>query len=315
MISINRILNTKPFDPKQGSQVLLQDLRNILKFLRQDQIKHSVLPEQILQLLSTFHYLMIDNQIDPEEFQDCQIFFVTNILNKSFCNERLSTEMSSSSTFQPPSTKESTQQQSQFSGNKQDKVFQKRLECLKSFSDKIPKAQTNDPLTYQQMCQLYYTYLKKLSYLQFTGDHLTDCCLLQNISQIALRIIEGQRNQQLMYIFDLILKDLNKFEKDLIVMLDGLIQNNKNQSLQIFEVYQWVMINSKQIKWFCKANKKTCSRQQIKQFKSRCRQFVIENKQYIRQNKKQYNTERISQSDLMDGQFHEYERKQLYQFY
>ncbi|CAD8098838.1 unnamed protein product [Paramecium primaurelia] len=262
----------------------------------------SLQPEQIIRLLSVFHQMIQQCSLPKELFADCNISMIQNTLNTSFALERLPTELNltiSKSLNVAPSWDNTPKQ------TLQQNYFKDEPNYRKSMTDKkIYFQELREPLTYQQILQVYYIYLKKVCMQQLCDIPIIDCFVIQNIQCLGLRIIEGQRNQKLRFCFDLIIKDLISYQNQTIDLLSKLMSiHDMNQIQEIYLQMYWV---SKQLKYYCNLNRYNLDQSKFKEFKKNhnfCRQ-----KYKICESK-----ERINREDLKDNHnFYKYERTQLY---
>ncbi|CAD8177898.1 unnamed protein product [Paramecium octaurelia] len=329
--TISKILNTNNLNLAESAvQLEKAGIQNVFNYLSKSDITKIVFPEQVIKLLCVFHFMIQKNTLDVQVFQECNIFWITNVLNNSFIMERLSTEMSSSSTFARSSqfsSLRSSQQQTDMNHphfqteSKQQRLHSKRMDCFQSYSEKQQTERhiIREPLSYQSMLQLYYTYLKRVCHYQQSGIPIIELYVIQNICSMGLRIIEGQKCPKLDFCFQLILKDLEQFQSQQIDYLKELIidlrSQNNEQMFDLFEIYKLLCLNGKQIKFFGMLNKLTINQQKLKNFKKECKEFVIECKQHLRKVKLQQNQDRLSVSEFKTDNFFEYERKQVYNNY
>ncbi|CAD8095538.1 unnamed protein product [Paramecium sonneborni] len=330
--TILKILNANNINLADSAvQLEKAGIQNVFNYLSKSDVTKIVFPEQVIKLLCVFHYMIQKKSLIVQVFQECNIYWITNVLNNSFIMERLSTEMSSSSTFAKSiqfSSLKSSQQQSDINHahfqteSKQQKLHTKRMDCFQSYSEKQQTERhiIREPLSYQQMLQLYYTYLKRVCHYSSSGIPIIELYVIQNICSMGLRIIEGQKCPKLDFCFELILKDLEQFQSHQIDYLKELLieLNNKDnqQRFDLFEIYKLLCLNGKQIKFFGMLNRLTINQQKLKTFKKECKEFVIECKQHLRKVKLLQSQERLSVSEFKtNNNYFEYERKQLYNHY
>ncbi|CAD8094031.1 unnamed protein product [Paramecium primaurelia] len=259
-------------------------------------------PEQIIRLLSVFHKMIQQCLLPKELFADCNINMITNTLNTSFVLERLPTELNltiSRSVNVAPSWNNTPKQ------TIEQNYFKDEPEYRKSVTDqKVQFQELREPLTYQQILQVYYIYLKRVCMHQICDTPIIDCFVIQNIQCLGLRIIEGQRNQKLRFCFDLIIKDLIEYQNHTVDLLSKLMCTHDRNQIQ--EIYLQMYLVSKQLKYYCNLNRCNFDQSKFKEFKKqhnfcRYKYKICESK------------ERIDKEDLKDNHnFYKYERTQLY---
>ncbi|CAD8090807.1 unnamed protein product [Paramecium sonneborni] len=262
----------------------------------------SLQPEQIIKLLSVFHKMIQQCSLPKELFADSNICMITNTLNSSFVLERLPTELNltiSKSANVAPSWDNTPKQ------TLDQNYFKNEPEYRKSVTDKkVQFQELREPLTYHQILQVYYIYLKKVCMQQLCEIPIIDCFIILNIQCLGLRIIEGQRNQKLRFCFDLIIKDLISYQNQTIDLLTKLITTHDFNQIQ--EIYLQIYLASKQLKYYSNLNRFHLDQSKFKLFKKNhnfCRQ-----KYKICESK-----ERMEKDDLKDNHnFYQYERTQLY---
>ncbi|CAK61318.1 unnamed protein product (macronuclear) [Paramecium tetraurelia] len=296
------ILNSNNENLKDISRQLLNiGIRKVFYELSRP-FEQVLFPEYMIKLLSVFHYMIQEKTLQKDEFVDNHIFSITNSQEGNAIMERLQTDLNltaSRSVNLAPS----------WDGTPKSYIhnnyFKASPEQKKSATDKkIEFKQLRDPLNYQQILQLYYTYLKKVCMQQNSGVPIIDCFVIQNIQCMGLRIIEGQRNQKLAFCFNLIIRDMISYQSQIIELVSNSMNNV--EKTQIHEVYIQMYLNSKQLKYYGKQNRVKIDQSQFKEFK---------NNQNIHRLKLKLceSRERMEQKDLKDEQnFFNYERTQLY---
>ncbi|CAD8116666.1 unnamed protein product [Paramecium sonneborni] len=298
-----QILNSNNENLKDISQQLLNIGIQKVFFELSKPFEKIIFPEQMIKLLSVFHSMINEQTLSKEEFIDSHIFSITNSQESNTIIERLQTDLNltvSKSVNLAPTWDYTP------NSYKEENYLNVSPEQRKSFTDKkIEFQQLRDPLTYQQILQLYYTYLKKICMQQHTGVPIIDCFVIQNIQCMGLRILEGQRNQKkLGFCFNLIIKDMIQYQSQIIELVNKSL--NIIEKVQIKEIYLQMYLNSKQLKYFGKQNRVRIDQTQFKEFKKsynnqRLKFRLCESK------------ERIEQNDLQNEQnFYNYERTQLY---
>ncbi|CAK56922.1 unnamed protein product (macronuclear) [Paramecium tetraurelia] len=262
----------------------------------------SLSPEQILRLLSVFHYMIQQCSLPKDVFADCNISMITNTLNTSFVLERLPTELNltiSKSVNVAPSWDNAPKQ------SLEQNYFKDEQNYRQSATDKkIYFQEVREPLTYQQILQVYYIYLKRVCMQQLCDIPVIDCFVIQNIQCLGLRIIEGQRNSRLRFCFDLILKDLVSYQNQTIDLLSKFMSTHDMNQTQ--EIYLQMYLVSKQLKYYCNLNRCNFDQSKFKEFKKNHNLCTYKYK--ICESK-----ERMERDDLKDNHnFYKYERTQLY---
>ncbi|CAD8204547.1 unnamed protein product [Paramecium octaurelia] len=262
----------------------------------------SLSPEQIIRLLSVFHYMIQQCSLPKEVFADCNISMITNTLNTSFVLDRLPTELNltiSKSVNLAPSwdnTPKQTLEQNYF---KDEQNYRQRKNDKKIYFQEV-----REPLTYQQILQVYYIYLKRVCMQQLCEIPVIDCFVIQNIQCLGLRIIEGQKNSKLRFCFDLILKDLVSYQNQTIDLLSQLMSTHDMNQTQ--EIYLQMYLVSKQLKYYCNLNRCNFDQSKFKEFKKNHNFCTYKYKICESQ-------ERMERDDLKDNHnFYKYERTQLY---
>ncbi|CAK79053.1 unnamed protein product (macronuclear) [Paramecium tetraurelia] len=297
-----RIMNQKNEEiGSSGEQILSIGLQKVFQELSKP-FDSALQPEQIIRLLSVFHWMIQQCSLPKEIFADCNIGMITKTLDTSFALERLPTELNltiSRSMNVAPSWNSTPKQ------TLEQNYFREEPECRKSVTDKkVQFQELRDPLTYQQILQVYYIYLKRVCMQQLCEIPIIDCFVIQNIQCLGLRIIEGQRNQKLRYCFDLIIKDLIAYQNQTLDLLSKLTSTHDVNQIQ--EIYLQMYLVSKQLKYYCNLNRCNFDQSKFKEFKKNhnfCRQ-----KYKICESK-----ERMEREDLKDSHnFYKYERTQLY---
>ncbi|CAD8188942.1 unnamed protein product [Paramecium pentaurelia] len=285
-----------------SEQILNIGFQKIFQELSRPFDNNILQPEQIIRLLSVFHKMIQQCLLPKELFADCNINMITNTLNTSFVLERLPTELNltiSRSVNVAPSWNNTPKQ------TLEQNYFKDEPENRKSVTDqKVQFQELREPLTYQQILQVYYIYLKRVCMHQICDTPIIDCFVIQNIQCLGLRIIEGQRNQKLRFCFDLIIKDLIEYQNHIVDLLSKLMCTHDRNQIQ--EIYLQMYLVSKQLKYYCNLNRCNFDQSKFKEFKKQhnfCRQ-----KYKICESK-----ERIDKEDLKDNyNFYKYERTQLY---